>query len=1171
MTLADGTYAMQNLNQGNFTVIASDSNYQTQTVGIRIQNNRTEIVDFALVPNGGTISGTVIDAGTTLPISGASVEIFQGLTLIITVTTDIAGFYTAPDLEPGIFYTVNAAAPGYSTLSQGATVQAGVVTTVDFALQFTAGGISGTVTDAVTTNPIQDAFVEVFDGSTLIGFANTDVMGMYTILDLAPGSYTVNASADGYQSKAIGASVIGGATTMNVDFALDPFPGTIAGTVTDASTGLPIPGAAIDAFQGVTLVASVLTDPNGQYTLSDFAPGDYLVRANANLYQQQIKAATVTSNTTTTVDFALVTPPGTISGTAKDAVTMALLPGVAVNVYNGQTLIGSAVTDPNGFYQIQNLSPGNYTVTASKATYQTQAIGATVTAGATTTVDFALVLTPGTISGTVTDAVTTSPIEGASVSVFSGQTFIANALTDVMGNYTIPNLAPGQYTVIARAGTTYQTASQGATVIGGMTTTVDFALQLNPGAITGTVTNASNGQPLPGTTISVYSNLTVIGSALTDANGLYSINELAPGNYTVVASAPGFNSSAVGAIVTANTTTVVDFALAATPGTISGTVIDAVTMSKIPGAAINVFSGQTLIASALTDSNGFYQIQNLSPDNYAVTASKATYQTQAIGAMVTAGTTTTVDFALIKPPGTITGTVTDAVTTNPIEGASVSVFSGQTFIANALTDAMGKYTIPDLEPGQYTVIARAGTTYQTASQGATVIGGMTTTVDFALQLNPGAIAGTVTNTFNGKPIPGTAISVYSNLTVIGSALTDANGSYSIIGLAAGNYTVVANAKDFNIVAVGAVVTAGNTTIVNFALEVTPGTISGTVRNAATSMPIPGTAIEVRNGPILIASAITDPNGRYSIPNLEPDIYFVTAIAVGFQAQAKIATVSPSQTTIVDFSLNPVPGAISGFVRDAVTTNPIVNATVAVFDGTTLINSALTAVNGSYTVPDLAPGNYIVLVIAQGYQEAFSGETVVSGATTMADFALNRNPGTIFGRVTEQCTGGPVPGVLILVTNGSTIVGYELTDGSGSYSIDTLAPGIYSVTAAKKNFVAATSMATVIANARTRVNFSLVPFPLPPTSISGCAVKNKFLTQTDLVYVISWTASPSSCLTGYQIFRNGIQIASVPPTTLEYQDHNRNKETNVYSVQAVNSFGLIGAPISVTISNNTKCR
>ncbi len=912
-TAMNGTYTMTNLNQANFTVIASEPNYQTQAIGARLINGEVTVVNFALVPSGGILSGTVTDAGS-VPISGASVEIFQGQTLLTTVTTDGSGAYLASDLAPGI-YNVVATASTFQTQSQGASIEAGVVTTVDFALTANPGSISGTVISAGTSNPIMGALVQVFDGSILVGSADTDGSGNYTIPDLAPGNYDVTASADGYQSTTVGASVTAGATTT-VDFALELPPGTIDGTVTDASTGNPIRGASISVFQGVTLIASVLTDPNGQYSISEFAPGNYLVSANATLYQLQIKAATVTANATTTVDFALISPPGTISGTVTDAVTTNPIPGATINVYNGQTLAATALTDPNGNYQIPNLPPDNYIVTASKPTYQIEAIGATVTASATTIVNFALISPPGTISGTVTDAATTNPIEGANVSVFSGQTLIANALTDVNGNYTIPDLAPGEYNVIASAGANYQIASLGAIVASGMTTTVDFALLANPGTIAGTVTNEADGAPISGTSILVLQNFTIIDSALTDASGNYSINNLAPGNYTVIAKAPNFSIAVVGATVTSNQTT-------------------------------------------------------------------------------------TVNFALKADLGKIFGNVTDATTTNPI---------------------------------------------------------------------------------------------------------------------------------------------------------------------------PGATIEVRNSFVVVATAITDPNGNYNFPNLAPGTYTVTAAAPNYQRQVKVATVTSNQVTFVNFALTGNPGTISGTVTDAATTNPIPDATIAVFQERTFIDSAITDINGDYTIPDLAPGDYTVLAIKEGYQSAFSQKTVIAGMTTIADFALNSSPGTIAGTVTDQCGGAPLRGTIILVTDGSSVVGFGLTDSNGNYSIDTLAPGNYTVTAILNNHLSSSTSATVFANGTTTVNFSLTPTALPPTSISGCSTKNEFLTQIDHIHVVSWTASPSSCVTGYQIFRNGTQIAFVPSTSeLVYLDHNRYKKVDVYSVRAVNSFGLISEAASVSIDNQNKCQ
>lgn len=952
--------------------------------------------------------------------------------------------------------------------------------------------------------------------------------------------------------------------------------GSFAGTVTDSVRGNPISGVLIVATKGNQQRESTTTNANGTYLFSNINPGNFTIIASATDYETQAVGARLVNNQTTIIDFALLPTNGiisAISGTVIDAITTLPISGATINILQGTELIQTTTTNGVGFYSVSNLAPGNYIVQASAPAYQLQSIGASVQLGVTTTVDFALQSNPGAIAGIVKNAVTNAPLAGALIEVFNGSVLVGFADTNGSGNYTISDLTPGSYTVTASADT-FQSQTVGASVTSGVTTTVNFALRQPPGTIAGTVTDAATRNPIPGASITVFQGASLITSVLTDRNGQYSISDFAPGNYLVTANVNLHQQQTKSATVSSGGTTVVNFSLSLDPGTISGQVTDPVIMNSIEGATINVYSGQILIATSVTDPNGNYQISTLSAGNYIVTASQTGYQTQAIGATVTAGATTIVNFALLKPSGTISGQVTDSLTTNPLKGAQVSVFSGQTLIGIGITDINGNYTIPNLTPGEYTVIASAGSKYQIASQGATVVGSMTTTVNFALQLNPGRIAGTVTNGANSTPIPGASILLLNNFTVIGSALTDANGNYSIIGLAPGNYTVIANAPNFSIAVVGATVTPHHTTIVNFALKADFGKIFGTVTDTSTPVPnpgIPGATIQVRNSFVVVATTIADLNGNYNFPNLPPDTYTVTASAPGFQRQVKIATVTSNQVTVVNFALKKNPGTVSGTVTDAVTTNPIPDATVAVFQGTTFIDSALTDVNGNYTIPDLAPGNYTFLAIEQGYQAAFSAETVVAGMTTIANFALNLNPGTIAGTVTDRCTGTPIPGAIILVTTGSTVEGFGLTDANGNYSIDTLAPGNYTVTATKSNFLIGTAPATVTANTTTIVNFSLTPKALPPTSISGCTKKDEFLTQTDLVHIISWTASPGLCVTGYQVFRNGEQIAFVPSTSkLEYRDHNRKKKADVYCIKSVNSFGLVSDAVCVTVDAKSKC-
>ncbi len=163
---------------------------------------------------------------------------------------------------------------------------------------------------------------------------------------------------------------------------------------------------------------------------------------------------------------------GTISGTVTDSSTGSPIAGASVSTQPATT---TATTDSQGNYSISNVTPGSYTVTASASGYFPGSASVTVTAGQTSTCNVALqpVPTTGTISGTVTEEGTGTPISGASVSTQPSTTTVT---TDGQGNYTISDVDPGSYTVTASA-SGYIADSANVTVTAGDTSTANLALQ----------------------------------------------------------------------------------------------------------------------------------------------------------------------------------------------------------------------------------------------------------------------------------------------------------------------------------------------------------------------------------------------------------------------------------------------------------------------------------------------------------------------------------------------------------------------------------------------------------------------------------------------------------------------------------------------------------------------
>ena len=432
------------------------------------------------------------------------------------------------------------------------------------------GKISGQVTDAKDSSAISGA--QVSDGTRN---ALTDAAGKYTIDNVPPGSYQVTASKDGYQSSSLTVNVVpGGTTVANFSLSQIILPGNITGSVTDAKDGSPIVGATVsDGTRTAT------TDASGKYTITAVPPGTYQVTASKSGYQSSSLTVNVLSGTTAVANFSLsqILTPGSITGSVTDAKDGSAISGAQVSAGTR-----TATTDASGKYTIANVPPGTYVVVASKAGYQSSSLTVNVFSGGTTIANFSLsqILTPGSITGSVTDAKDGSAISGAQVSAGT-----RTATTDASGNYTIANVPPGNYQVVAsKEG--YQNSSLTVNVVSGSTAVANFSLSqiILSGNITGSVTDAKGGSAIVGATVSDGTR-----TATTDASGNYTIANVPPDNYQVVASKEGYQSSSLTVNVVSGSTAVANFSLSQIilSGNITGSVTDAKDGSPIVGATVS--------------------------------------------------------------------------------------------------------------------------------------------------------------------------------------------------------------------------------------------------------------------------------------------------------------------------------------------------------------------------------------------------------------------------------------------------------------------------------------------------------------------------------------------------------------------------------------------------------
>jgi len=140
-----------------------------------------------------------------------------------------------------------------------------------------AGTIAGNVTDASTSSAIEGATV-VVEGTNLS--AITDTNGDYTITDVAEGTYTVTASADGYENASQEVTVSAD-TTSTANFALSPsatgkmyvesiiFTSKVAGSNKFLYTTVEVVNSDGIALEGVRVEMTLEWDKDNDGTIDD--------------------------------------------------------------------------------------------------------------------------------------------------------------------------------------------------------------------------------------------------------------------------------------------------------------------------------------------------------------------------------------------------------------------------------------------------------------------------------------------------------------------------------------------------------------------------------------------------------------------------------------------------------------------------------------------------------------------------------------------------------------------------------------------------------------------------------------------------------------------------------------------------------------------------------------
>jgi hypothetical protein len=357
----NGSYTFSSVANGVYTLqpVEAGFTFTPATQNATVNGNTVTVPVFTAVAPTGAINGSISQTGT---ITGATVQLLQGATLIATATVGTNGSYTFSSVANGT-YTLQPSEAGFtfSPATQSATVNGNTVTVPVFTAVAPTGTINGSISQ---TGTISGATVQLLQGATQIATATVGTNGSYTFSSVANGSYTLQPSEAGFTfSPATQNATVNGNTVTVLAFTATATTGSINGSISQTGT---ITGATVQLLQGATLIATATVGTNGSYTFSSVANGVYTLQPSEAgfTFAPATQNVTVNGNVVAAQTF---TATAAGAGWSLSGVISPSLIGTDAVVTLSGAGGGTATADAGGNYSFANLANGIYTLTPSKA------------------------------------------------------------------------------------------------------------------------------------------------------------------------------------------------------------------------------------------------------------------------------------------------------------------------------------------------------------------------------------------------------------------------------------------------------------------------------------------------------------------------------------------------------------------------------------------------------------------------------------------------------------------------------------------------------------------------------------------------------------------------------------------------------------------------------------
>ena len=487
-------------------------------------------------------------------------------------------------------------------------------------------------------------------------------------------------------------------------------------------------------------------------------------------------------------------------------------------------------------------------------------------------------------------------------------------------------------------------------------------------------------------------------------------------------------------------------------GTITGTLVDALTNQRLAGVTVDLASNP--LGSTTSDASGNFTLGDVQSGPQAVNFSLPGYKSATATAAVVVGSTVNlgnIPLLASYSTGTIAGTISDTAG-KPLAGVAIAV-SGA-WSGSVVTGADGSFTIDYVTPGAVTITAtKAG--YESATGSGLVYARTTLSFSPRLDTTPsqvttGTLVGRVIDSTWGVPIDHLPEETGVTVTLSGGIVVSPNpndgGRFVIPNLAPGTYQVIVGMNGFAsqtfrmVIAAGAVTDMGTICLKHsFAM-----TLTGTVKDAVTGAPIVGAEVTV-SGTTLTGR--TDFTGTYAIADIAyPAEIAVKAGASGYIGKTFAVRTSPwTQTMNIILTPRATTGGLTGSVVDAVTNLPLAGVTLTL-DGNPAITTTTNSL-GTFTLATVAKGPQQFTLAYDGYASRTLTTPIAAGALNnvgIIPLAVEPLAAAVQGMVSDAVVNQPFADVAVQASGNGTWS--TATTADGRYRLEDVAPGTITLAA-----------------------------------------------------------------------------------------------------------------------------